>query len=242
MTPLYRRAFLTVLLALISLSFFGTLAVAARTFPQNYDWRYRVISNLLSPRDNPAHYWFAAGGVALSAIFMLPFAGYLSRNLASISPTGARICAACFIAGCVALILACIIAPQHKHEVLGIRRMHEALGRSSALFLAIAMLSACWCAWKGRTQNRSIRLLLWIWSCLTILPLAGIFVSQCLLMLSRFYPTWGTPIRNALRHSVFWHLGFWEWIGAAAVYLFLCSAVFLIPDTIQSQMNTDRHR
>jgi len=28
---------------------------------------------------------------------------------------------------------------------------------------------------------------------------------------------------------VFWHLGFWEWTGAVAVFLFLCAAVFLTP-------------
>ena len=47
---------LTGLLGLIFLSFFGTLALSASMFPENYDWRYRVISNLLSPRDNPNHY------------------------------------------------------------------------------------------------------------------------------------------------------------------------------------------
>ena len=36
-------------------------------FPQDYDWRYRAISNLLSPRDNPSHYWMAAGGLALTS-------------------------------------------------------------------------------------------------------------------------------------------------------------------------------
>ncbi|MBO0695886.1 MAG: hypothetical protein J2P56_07260, partial [Verrucomicrobia bacterium] len=52
---LYRKSFLTVLLVLIFLAFFGTLGITARMFPQDYDWRYRVISNLLSPRDNPNH-------------------------------------------------------------------------------------------------------------------------------------------------------------------------------------------
>jgi hypothetical protein len=37
------------------------------------------------------------------------------------------------------------------------------------------------------------------------------------------------PVRNGLRHSVFWHLAFWEWTGAAAVFVFLCAAVFLTP-------------
>jgi len=52
----YRKPVLAVLLGLIFLSFFGVLGLSASTFPENYDWRYRVISNLLSPRDNPNHY------------------------------------------------------------------------------------------------------------------------------------------------------------------------------------------
>jgi hypothetical protein len=40
---LYHKAVLASLLALIFLSFFGTLGLSARTLPQNDDWRYRVI-------------------------------------------------------------------------------------------------------------------------------------------------------------------------------------------------------
>jgi hypothetical protein len=53
---LYHKPVLAVSLGLIFLSFFGTLGRSASMFPENYDWRYRVISNLLSPRDNPTHY------------------------------------------------------------------------------------------------------------------------------------------------------------------------------------------
>ena len=234
---LYRRSTLTVLLALIFLSFFGTLAVIARLFPQGYDWRYRVISNLLSPRDNPAHHWFAACGVALTAVLILPFAGYLRRNLGVISSMGARGSAGSFIAGCIVLISACFVAPQHKHDVWGIRRLHELLGRSAAGLLAIGMLSACWCAWKGWLNDKSFAFLFWTWSSLTVLPLSGIFLSECLLLLTRLNPMWAAPIRNTLRHSIFWHLGFWEWTGAAAVFLFLCAAVFLMPQRAASFPN-----
>jgi hypothetical protein len=34
----------------------------------NYDWRYRVISNLLSPRDNFHHCWLSACGISLAAL------------------------------------------------------------------------------------------------------------------------------------------------------------------------------
>jgi hypothetical protein len=230
----YRKLTLAVLLVLISVSFFGSLGMAAWMFPQNYDWRYRVISNLLSPRDNPQHYWLPACGIILAAVLMLPFTGYLLRNLKGISPRAARLTAGAFIAGIIALIGACLVVPQHVHEVLGIRRLHELIARSAAGFIAIGMLTASWCAWKGFRKNLLDARLFWSWSLLTLLPLAGIFFSESLLVLTRLNPAWAMPIRSALRNSVFWHLGFWEWLGSAAVFIFLCVAVFLTPSrTIQ---------
>src|SRR6266513_406837 len=131
--------------------------------------------------------------------------------------------------GTLALILACLVVPQHVHDVLGVRRLHELIARSAAGFLAVGMLSACWCAWKGFRKNLLYGRLFWIWSLVTLLPLTGIFVSESLLLFTRLEPAWATPIRSALRHSVFWHLGFWEWSGSAAVFVFLCAAVFLVP-------------
>lgn len=227
---LYRKSTFAVFLTLIFFSFFGTLTASAWMFPQNYDWRYRVISNLLSPRDNPHHYRLAASGVALTGLLMLPFAGFLRRHLQVLAPRTANLSAATFTAGIVALICACFVVPQHTHDVLGVRRLHELLGRSAAAFLAIGMLCSCLCAWKGRRGNPFAAPLFWTWSLVTLLPLVGIFFSESLLFLTRLEPSWATPIRNALRHSMFWHLGFWEWTGAVAVFLFLCTAVFLTPE------------
>ncbi len=214
---LYRKSVLAALLALIFLSFFGTLGLSAWMFPQNYDWRYRVISNLLSPRDNPSHYWLPACGIAFTAVLMLPFTRYLRRNLEIASPHAARVTGGAFAAGII----------EHMHDVLGIRRLHEFLARSAAGFIAIGMLTACWCAWKGCARSLFTVRLFWTWLAVTLLPLTGIFFSECLLLLTQMKPSWAMPIRSALRHSVFWHLGFWEWTGAAAVFVFLCAAVFL---------------
>jgi hypothetical protein len=221
---LYRKPVLVMLLGLIFLSFFGTLAVSAAMFPDNYDWRYRVISNLLSPRDNPHHYWLSACGVSFAALLMLPLAGYLRRHLEITSRRAALVSGGALAAGIVALICACLVVPQHTHAVLGIRRLHELLARSSAAFIAMGMLFGCWCAWKGRKRG-----LFWTWSLATLVPLVGLFCSECLLLLTRLEPSWAMPIRGALRHSVFWHLGFWEWTGAVAVFVFLCATVFLMP-------------
>ena len=158
---------------------------------------------------------------------MLPFAGHLHRYLEVIAPRAARISAGTFAAGIVTLICACFVVPQHIHEVLGVRRLHELLGRSAAGFLAIGMLCGCWCAWKGRSLFAPR--LFWVWSSVTLLPLIGIFFSESLLLLTRLKLSWAMPIHAALRHSMFWHLAFWEWIGAVAVFVFLCAAVFLTP-------------
>ncbi len=238
---LYRKVVLTALLALIFLAFFGTLGLSAHMFPQNYDWRYRVISNLLSPRDNPGHYWLPACGIILAAVLMLPLAGYLHRNLEVASSRAARVSSGALIAGIIALICACLVVPQHTHDVLGIRRLHEFISRSSAGFMAISMLTACWCAWKGFRENLLEARLFWIWSLVTLVPLAGIFLSESLLILTRLKPAWAMPIRSVLRHSVFWHLGFWEWSGSAAIFVFLCAAVFLTPSrTIQTRVTSEK--
>src|SRR5207247_9101353 len=185
---LYRKSTLAVLLASIFFPCFGTVTASAWMYPKNYDWRYRVISNLLSPRDNPSHYWMAASGLALTGLLMLPFAGYLRRHLGVIAPRTANIGAGTFTAGIIALICACFVVPQHMHEVLGVRRLHELLGRSAAGFLAIGMLCGCWCAWKGRTLFAPR--LFWVWSSVTLLPLVGIFFSESLLFLARLKLSW----------------------------------------------------
>src|SRR5437868_9913914 len=96
---LNRKSTLCAFLALIFLSFFGTLTVSALMFPKSYDWHYSVISHLLSPRDNPSHYRLAAGGLALTGLLMLPFAGYLRRQLRTIAPRAALVSAISFLAG-----------------------------------------------------------------------------------------------------------------------------------------------
>src|SRR5438876_10117487 len=117
---LYRKSTLAVLLGLIFFSFFGMLTASAWMFPKNYDWRYRVISNLLSPRDNPSHYWMAAGGLALTGLLMLPFAGYLRRHLGVIASRTANISAGTFTAEIITLTCLCLVGARTPQQVLDV--------------------------------------------------------------------------------------------------------------------------
>ena len=224
-----RKSVLAGLLGLILLSFFGTLALSAAIFPQHYDWRYRVMSNLLSPRDNPHYYWLASIGVAISGLCLLPFAYYLQGILRAVSFLGAYITCGGFLVGGTGLICASLVVPQHVHALLGMPRPHELLARTAAGFMAMGMLAGCWCVWKGRGRIFSWGLI-WIWILLTVLPLSGLICSELLLLLSQAHFAWATAVRRMFRGTVFWHLGFWEWSGAVAVYLFLCAGVFLFDD------------
>jgi len=167
-------------------------------FPQNYDWRYRAISNLLSPRDNPDCYWIAAIGLGISGVLMLPFAGYLRHSLGMVAPRMAKVTAATFVLGIITFVCACVVFPQHTHKTLGIQRLHEFLGHSSAGFFAIGMLCGCWCASKVRAQNSAAAWLYWSWLLVTAAPLIGLFSSETLLLLTQLEPSWAEPIRRLL--------------------------------------------
>jgi hypothetical protein len=224
-------------LPLILLCFFGSLIVAAWCFPLPYDWRTRVISNLLSPRDNPHYYRVPSIGIAVAGLLMLPMAFYFEQRLGPIARRLARTGRWCLTVAIALLICAAIVVPQHVKPIFGITRLHEALARTSAMFFGVAMLCFCGCAWRDRRSGtvRLDRRLLPLWCCLTVLPISGILLSEALLFIARGSATWGPRVKETMRHSVFWHLGFWEWAGSAAVFLFLTLAIWLLPEHGESE-------
>jgi hypothetical protein len=237
--PPSRRLLLWGVLPLIGLFFFGSLVAAALLFPERYDWRYRVISNLLSPRDNPEWYRLPSIGIALTGVLMVPLAGYFERRLRLVSQRLARGGRWAMSAGILLLILAALVVPQHVRPVLGLSRLHETLARTSAIGFGLAMLAFCACGWRDwRGERRLDGRLLPIWSGLTLLPIAGILASEALLFSARVSPGWGAVVKQAMRNSVFWHLGFWEWAGSAAVFAFLASSTWLLPAEAEETRET----
>lgn len=235
------------LIPLIFLSFFGSLGAAAVLYPGKYDWRASVISDLLSPRHNPGFHSLASVGLALSALLTMPFAGYLHSRLRLASRLGAGIGAAAFGAGLIALILAGLIVSPHFAPLAAIPRLHEMLGRTSAAGLGIGMLLFCWCALKGQRalpDGRRLyqRRLLVCWVLLTLPPLFGAVASESLWLISQAHLPWSYPINQALKTTLLWHLAFWEWIGAAAVFLFLLTSALLLPEVVRGVGRSDRGR
>jgi hypothetical protein len=232
---LRRSTLLFVLIPLIAISYFGTLALAILLFPKTYDWRYRVISSLISPRYNPAFHWIPSVGIALAGLSMIPFAGYIRRHLRLAAPRMAGFGSGAFAAGAVALILAGFIVSPHLPGPARGLRIHEMLGRTAALGIGMGMVLFCWCSLKGQClapagKRLYPRKLLVSWTLLTLPPVLGLGLSEGLLLMARAQSSWSQAIYSGFRSSMAWHLGFWEWIGSAAVFLFLLSSALLLPE------------
>jgi hypothetical protein len=72
---------------------FGGLMAMWR-YPSQYDWRYMPLSNLLSPRRDPAGYLWASAGIAVSGLCGLGWSAALARfwshGVTGSRPTGIR--------------------------------------------------------------------------------------------------------------------------------------------------------
>jgi hypothetical protein len=73
-TSLARRAF-SIMAPIGVLALWAGLAMAARRYPTEFDWRYMTMSTLFSPRDNPAGRQWATAGIGLCGLALLFWTG-----------------------------------------------------------------------------------------------------------------------------------------------------------------------
>jgi hypothetical protein len=225
---LRRRTMLRVVAPLIGVFYFGSLAVAVALFPKGYDWRTMSVSKLLYPLVNPEYHFIPAVGIGMSAMLMLPFAGYIRRGL-GVDSRMVRAGAALFFSGAICLILASVITSHPAQGRATVPRLHEALGRVAGIGLGLGMVLFELSALRGRRwaggESCSRRLVIW-WGWLTW---PGVVVMALVLVLRIHWPAL-EPFRRMLRQSAAWNLGCWEWIGSAAVFGFLVVAAWLLPE------------
>jgi hypothetical protein len=228
---LKQSTLLFVLFPLVVGSYFGVLGLAVVLFPGAYDWRTMSISKLLYPRLNPQFHYVAAIGIAATGLLMIPFAGYIHRRSRTVCPVAAAVAAVLFAGGCICLIFAGLVSSHPLQGGSSVPRLHERLARAAAIGIGVGSIIFNACAIKDYFNPAAAtkcyrRSLIISWSLLT-LPAILVLVLRLVMFarlpsLDPFYQTW--------RGSIAWHLGFWEWVGSAAVILFLLCSAWLLPE------------
>lgn len=228
-----KTALLTTLLPLSFASLFGTLIAAAFFFPTGYDWRVRVVSTLISPRDNPQGCWLPSIGIMAAMLLALPFAGYVAQRLHAITPRLARSAGLTFAFSFVLMLLS--VASQLAQPGIGLQWLHEFLARASAGIFSLGMICCCVCALKDRFrcfggQGSLPAALAFYWVSLTLLPIGCLASLGALMLLGhQAGQMWAEDLRQSFRHTMLWQLAFWEWIGAGVAFTFLAGSVVLLP-------------
>ena len=226
-----RAAVLFVWLPLIALSYFGTLTIAAWFSPQAYNWRGSAISKLLYPGYDPRLHYVASLGVAVTGLLIVPLAGYIRQRLRRVSAMAADAGAFALELGAIGLVLAGLIVSHPAHGTSAFPRLHEILARTAAFDLGAGIIVFWLCAAKGylAAAARSLewRRLLISWS-LIALPALSIALLRAAV---GAHIDWSKPIYRKLEDRALWHLAFWEWLGSAAMFLFLLTAVLYLPES-----------
>lgn len=245
-----RTVLLTVLLPLSVVSLFGSLTAAASCFPNGYDWGVRAISHLSSPVKNPQGFLLPALGIMAAMLLALPFAGYVARRLPPGTLRLARLSGLAFASGFVLMLLA--MASQLAQPLIGLRWLHELLAGVGAACFILGLLCCCLCALEDRRRcsrgERSLPApLALFWVSFALPPLCFLVALGALTLLGDHAgQTWAKEFRHSFRHTMLWHLAFWEWIGTVAAFAFLTGSVLLLPASAQTSvsmnMNTKRGR
>jgi hypothetical protein len=227
---LSRSVVLFVWLPLIALSYFGTLTLTAWLSPVVYDWRHGSISRLLYAEYDPELHNLASIGIAVAGLLLIPLVGYIRRRLRAASPIAADAGAFGLSLGAVGLVLAGLITSHPAHGTSAFPRLHEVLARVAAIGLGAGILVFWVCAAKGymapATESIKWRHLVVIWTVIAV-PAFSIALVRAAVGL---HLDWSNPIYQKLQDRSLWRLAFWEWLGSAAVFLFLLCAVLYLPE------------
>ena len=203
-------------------TFFGGVWLAAHRFPGEYDWRYMVISQLLSAHENPHGYWVVALGTSLSGLIQIPLPGFFYERLRGTSQWGARLGWIFMVLGLSAMILMGI-TPKHPSFF---PRAHDGLALAAFIGLVLSVVVNTGLVVqqelsRAAPEDSATR---WSWISLTVLaliPMAGTSLSQLYLYLFARGLGWVSLVWRDRGVPVVLSLAFWEWLTCVFLIVYL---------------------
>jgi hypothetical protein len=192
------------------LAFWTGLALAARSYPSECDWRYVTISSLLYPDRNPDGYLWGRAGLVTSGVCGLYWVlkgmrghGFTTASLA---------------AGYGAMAL-CALLPS---PLLRVPKSHEALALIAFIAVCIGVTRLSFAALTRESQARrepGRRLDALAVASVPLLPVILAMAAQ--IHAARARLPWVGPAWRAQGIPVYWSFAFWEWLACALYTLFL---------------------
>nr|MDO8118966.1 hypothetical protein [Candidatus Sigynarchaeota archaeon] len=209
----------------------GTLFISNLVFPTVYDWRYMVISDLMSQTDNPQGYIIASLGMSIAGILMIPFLGYYQSRYGKICRGTAGVGTAFLLIGIIGLISMVTIG----QILTGVNRLHEILGAVSFLGIVFSGIFYNCPILKDKKKGfkqfdmRLVNIayvILWI-------PVVGMASSAGLLEIIPNDWGWVGIEWIAEGAPVILSFALWEWLLLVSIMVFLIMLVYLTPDEVK---------
>ena len=221
--PAPARHAVAVAVALGVLAFWCGMALAARRYPTEYDWRYITISTLVYPDRNPQGWLWARGGLVLCGLAGLWWALALRREELLRQAHGRTGLAPLTLGyACMAL---CALVPEWR---IGIPKLHECLALAGFFGICLGQAGISWRAAASgvgrKILPRSARLRAAILVGVALSPLvlaaaAQVYVSDVL------HLPWVNLGWRARGVPAYLSFAFWEWVGCGifSVYMVVLS-------------------
>ena len=212
---------LWILLPLYTSCAIATPLITANRFPEPFDIRNRVITNLASWRDNPDGHQYFGLGLGLMMLFLIPFPGNLRRNLKgsrTMRHVGHLLLRIGIIGGLVLSVESGIVA--------GLRNLWGVCGKAHEIYAVVAFagLGLGGIAFGICTIQSAVRSGAAARSARVLVPtlFLGMLVVTTLLELVLYLLSYvsGWDRENAGRHYLL-NFAFWEWMSAASMLLIL---------------------
>jgi hypothetical protein len=205
-------------------------------FPTQFDWRYQVVSSVISDVDNPNGNHFLCIGLGVVSAMLFPLGRYLALRLSISGPKLAAIASHTFRMGVVTTGLVALERGLFHDLSRELHKAHEYL----ALIAFAGLFTSVTCFWylALRSYFSSSK-----WPAFsqvgfffaTAAPLLGAALSQAYLYFVPNQLGWVGPHWATLGVPVYLSLAFWEWIATVAVFTYLYILLIAVPATPQQR-------